>query len=271
MGFLSKLFRVKPAVITESDLRRAIRHEEFIFYYQPEWDLKTGEILGVEALVRWESPTGIIPPNDFIPALESTGVIHEFTPYLLEKTLTDLKRLHLAGYDSLFMSINLSMIQLQDTELPQKITNALDKAAVSADKLECEVTETQAIQKPALELKTLEKLRELNIRLSIDDFGSGHSSFNYLRELNTQKLKIDKEFINSLFEKKSNETILQTIITLGHNLGLVVLAEGIETSEQEQWLRENGCDVGQGFWFSRALPINMLLPFLENQKIKKLI
>ncbi len=272
MGLLSsiqKMFAGKKRIIGVTDFRRALNNNEFVFYYQPEWDLKTGKIMGVEALVRWESPTGIIPPMEFVPMLEETGLINEFTPFLFNQTLKDLRELYQAGFDELFMSVNLSVVQLQDPVLADTIRQTLDKYAILPEKLECEITETKRMQNSELERETVHQLRDMGIRLSIDDFGSGHASFNYLKDLDAHKLKIDRDFIQSLFDKPANETIMRTIIGLGHTLNLIVLAEGIETSEQEKWLRDNGCDFGQGFWFSRPLPLTMLIPFLRAHQEKQ--
>ena len=268
MSFLSSLktfFAPRRRIIGITDLRRALKNNEFVFYYQPEWDLKTGHVKGVEALIRWESPNGIIPPAEFIPALEQTELINEFTPFLFDQTLHDLRELYQAGFDHLFMSVNLSVVQLSDPVLLDVIRQNLDKYAIMPEKLECEITETKSMDQPDLEFQTLQRLRDNGIKLSIDDFGSGHSSFNYLKDLNAHKLKIDRDFIQSLFDKPANETIMRTIIGLGHSLNLIVLAEGVETSAQEKWLRDNGCDYGQGFWFSRPLPLTMLIPFLRTQ------
>ncbi len=272
MGFLSSiqhLFADKKRILGATDFRRALNNNEFVFYYQPEWDLKTGRVMGVEALIRWESPNGIIPPMEFIPMLEKTGLINEFTPFLFNQTLKDLRELYQAGFDNLFMSVNLSIIQLKDPSLLDTIRQSLDKYAILPEKLECEVTETKHMDRAAIEHQNLHQMRDMGIRLSIDDFGSGHASFNYLKDLDAHKLKIDRDFIQSLFDKPANETIMRTIIGLGHSLGLIVLAEGIETSEQEKWLRENECDVGQGFWFSRPLPLTMLIPFLRTHQEKQ--
>lgn len=260
---LQKIFAPRKRIIGATDLKRALANNEFVFYYQPEWDLKTGKIKGVEALTRWESPHGIIPPNDFIPALEETGVINEFTPFLLDKTLHDLKELHAHGFSDLFMSINISPIQLRDSALPEKIETTLSKYGVSPDTLECELTEGRSLSKTGIELDILKTLSKKGIRISIDDFGSGNANFSYIKNLNSQKIKVDYEFIRDLFEKESNQTIMRTIIKLGHELGMIVLAEGIEKPEQEKWLRENGCDYGQGFYLSRPLPLQMLISFLR--------
>lgn len=266
---LQKIFGPRKRVIGATDLRRALTHNEFVFYYQPEWDLKTGKVKGVEALMRWESPNGIVPPNDFIPVLEETGLISEFTPFLFEQTIHDLKELHDVGFSDMFMSVNLSVLQLRDPVIVKTITDALEKYAVPSDYVECEVTETKSISSSGMELETLKSLREKGIKVSVDDFGSGHASLNYLKDFSPHKMKIDRDFVQSLFERPVNQIIMRTMIDLGHALNLIVLAEGIEVPEQEKWLRENNCDYGQGFLFSRPLPLPMLISFLRGRQSKQ--
>ncbi|MBQ7413445.1 MAG: EAL domain-containing protein [Alphaproteobacteria bacterium] len=265
---LQNLFASRKRVIGATDLRRALTHDEFTFYYQPEWDLKTGQVTGLEALIRWESPNGIIPPNDFIPVLEETGLINSFTPFLFNQTLHDLRELYAVGFEDLFMSVNLSVVQLQDPVLLETIENSLNQYSILPEKLECEVTESRSFSTDGLEMETLQKLRKMGIKVSIDDFGTGHASLNYVKNLNTHKLKIDREFVKDLFDKPANQTIMRMIIELGHSLGLIVLAEGIETPEQEKWLKDNGCDYAQGFLLSRPLPLPMLISFLRANAVK---
>ena len=267
MSFLQaiqNIFATRKRVIGATDLNRALTHNEFTFYYQPEWDLKTGKIKGLEALIRWESPNGIVPPSEFIPVLEETGLINSFTPFLFNQTLKDLKELHTVGFPDLFMSVNLSVVQLRDPMLIETIKKSLNEYGVLAEQLECEITESRAFSKNGNEKDTLISLQNMGIRVSIDDFGTGNASFNYIKNLSTQKIKVDLEFIRDLFDKPSNQTILRTMIELGHSLGLTVLAEGIETPEQEKWLKENGCDYAQGFLLSRPLPLPMLISFLRS-------
>ena len=199
---LQKIFAPRKRIIGTTDLKRALANNEFVFYYQPEWDLKTGRIKGVEALMRWESPHGIIPPNEFIPVLEETGLINEFTPFLLDQTLHDLKELHAHGFSDLFMSINISPVQLKDNTLPEKIEKALAKYEVSPDTLECELTEGRSLSKTGMELDILKTLSKKGIRISIDDFGAGNATFGYIKNLNSHKIKVDYEFIRDLFEKE---------------------------------------------------------------------
>lgn len=263
MSLLEKIFGRKTKPITVEELKSALKNKEFVFYYQPEWDLKTNRAIGVEALMRWESPKrGYVPPMEFIPLLEESGVIHEFTQFLFDQTLTDLSELHKVAPE-LFVAVNLSISQLQEPNLIETIQKALAAHGIEAKYLECEFTESQELNDEVLSNGILGKLAELNIPVSIDDFGTGYSSFERLKQLNVRKLKIDLSFIRTLMEDEKNKSIVSSIIKLGHDLGFPVLAEGIETTEQQQWLKENGCDYGQGYWFSRGLPLDQLRPFLE--------
>lgn len=263
MSLFQKIFGHSGKPITESELKQALKNNEFIFYYQPEWDLKTNRAIGVEALVRWESPVrGYVPPMEFIPILEKSGLIHDFTGFLFNKTLADLAQLHQVSSD-LFLAVNLSICQLQEADLIETIQKALTTHNIEAKYLECELTESQDLTDEVLSNGVLKKLADLNIPISIDDFGTGYSSYDRLRDLNIRKLKIDLSFIRTLMDDSKNQAIVSSIIKLGHDLGYPVLAEGIETTEQQQWLKENGCDYGQGFWFSRGLPIEQLKPFLQ--------
>ena len=260
------LFKKKEKKVSESDLKRGLKNAEFMFYYQPEFDLKTGKIIAVEALMRWDSPKGIVPPNEFIPVLEESGLIHKFTEFLLRQTLTDLQKIHDAGYPDVAMAINLSGVQLKDKALAKTIKKILDETKTKPQFLDCEITETQQVALPDMKETIFKELADLGVKVSLDDFGTGYSSFNYLRYLDFSKLKIDCNFVRSLGDNVRNRTILSLIIQLGHILKIPVLAEGIETTEQKDWLEKNGCDYGQGFWFSRPLPMDQLMPFLEKKK-----
>ena len=252
--------------VSESDLKRGLKKKEFVFYYQPEFNLKTGEVIGVEALMRWNAPNGIIPPNEFIPVLEQSGLITEFTEFLLRQTLTDLKEIQQAGAPNAVMAINVSATQLNDPSLIGTIKKILEETKTESKFLECEITESQQLALPETHGTVFNELENLGISLAMDDFGTGYSSFNYLRYLNIKKLKIDCGFVRTLEEEPKNKKILPLIIKLGHDLGIPVLAEGIETTDQKEWLERNECDFGQGFWFSRPLPMDQLVPFLEKKK-----
>ena len=251
--------------VSESDLKRGLKKKEFVFYYQPEFELKTGKVIAVEALMRWNAPNGIIPPNEFIPVLEASGLIKDFTEFLLRQTLTDLKTIHEAGYPDVIMAVNLSAVQLKDPGLIDIIKKVLQETQTDPKFLEFEITESQQLVLPEMQDGIFKELATLGITISIDDFGTGYSSFNYLRYLDFKKLKIDCDFIRSLEENARNKTILSLIIQFGHVLKIPVLAEGVETTEQKEWLEKNDCDFGQGFWFSRPLPLDQLMPFLEKK------
>lgn len=262
--------------LLETDLERAVRKEEFVFFYQPQVDLKSGKIMGVEALIRWRHPQkGMINPAEFIPMLERTKLINQVTPFLFRQTMDDLKTLQKMGFNDLFMSVNLSAVQLEDDKLAAKLAKQLKKSGISGKNYECEITETCILENVSGAIAILQQISDAGVVLSIDDFGSGYASFDYLRRLNIQKLKIDMGFVSSLFEHDNNKIILSTMIELGHRLKLDVLAEGVETKKQEEWLKKNGCDMAQGFYFARPMCFEDLVAFLkselkEKKEIKKM-
>ncbi|MBO7483849.1 MAG: EAL domain-containing protein [Alphaproteobacteria bacterium] len=252
--------------VSVADLKRGMKNGEFVFYYQPEFNLKTGEIIAVEALMRWNAPKGIIPPDQFIPVLESSKLIQEFTDFLFRQTLTDLKVIQNAGYPNVSMSVNLSAAQLTDKRLIPIVQTVLKETNTESKFLECEITESQRLEFSDTQKDIFKELQDLGISISIDDFGTGYSSFDYLRYLNINKLKVGCDFARSLQEGVKSREIFSLVIQFGHILKVPVLAEGIETTEQKEWLEKNGCDYGQGFWFSRPLPLDQLIIFLEKKK-----
>ena len=260
------LFGKLGSQVSVSDLKRGLQKKEFVFYYQPEFDLKTGKIISMEALMRWNSPKGIIPPDQFIPVLESSKLIQDFTDFLFRQTLTDLKQIHNAGYPDIVMSVNLSAAQLSDKKLIPIIQTVLRETETENRFLECEITESQKLEFTEAQKAVFKELTDLGIKISLDDFGTGYSSFNYLRYLDISKLKVGCDFAQSLQENVRSRSIFSLVIQFGHILKVPVLAEGIETTEQKEWLEKNGCDYGQGFWFSRPLPLEQLIAFLEEKK-----
>ena len=264
--FCQKLKPVKQ--VFESDLERAIRKEEFVFFYQPQVNLKTGKVEGVEALLRWHHPQkGMISPAEFIPMLERTKLINGLSSFLFRQSMDDLKRLQDLGFKNLTMAVNLSVAQLEDDKLASKLEKQLKKSKISPQYYECEVIETSMMEHVVRQVGVLNEISNLGVHLAIDDFGTGYAGFNYLRRLNVQKLKIDMEFVSALFEHPNNEIILSAMMELGHRLNLKVLAEGVETKKQEEWLIKNGCDLAQGFYFARPMPIDDLIYFLEQEKV----
>lgn len=254
----------------ETDLKRAVRQKEFIFHYQPQIDLQTGKILGVEALLRWAHPKkGMMNPAEFIPALERTGLINELTDFIFHQTMIDLIKLHELGFSHLFMAVNLSMVQLENPKLSKILSRQLKKTKLSPCFYECEVTETMKMKNANFVISTLQSLNKVGIKIAVDDFGSGYAGFNYLRILNIQKMKIDMSFIATLFEHPDHAIVLASMIQLGKQLGLDVVCEGIETQKQEKWLKKQGSVIGQGFLFSRPLPFPELVCLLKNSKVEK--
>ena len=265
-GYMSLFGKKEEQTILESDIKRGLKKREFVFYYQPEFDLKTKKIIAVEALMRWNAPDGIIPPNEFVPVLEKSGLIKDVTEFLFRQTLTDLKTIQQANCPDVVMAVNLTATQLQEKSLVPTIRKVLEETKTEAKFLECEITESQKLVLPEMRDTVFKELADLGVAVSIDDFGTGYSTFNYLRYLkNIGKLKMDCEFVRSLEEDARCKTILSAVIKMSHDLQVPVLAEGIETTEQKEWLEKNECDFGQGFWFSRPLPLDQLITFIEKK------
>ncbi len=234
-------------------LSRAIKDKQVRFYYQPKLELRTGRMCGVEALARWDHPElGIVEPSEFIRVAESSGLIKPLTELALRTVVADVADWLRQGV-AVGVSVNLPAQSVHDPELPNLIADCLAQHAVDPGGLTLEITETTIMQDPEMAGRTLREIDALGVRLSIDDFGTGYSSLSYLSKLPVSELKIDRSFVMAMAENATDETIVRSTIDLAHNLGLVVVAEGVETAEQRQTLTELGCDIGQGYWFSRPL------------------
>jgi len=244
------------------ELRRAMERQELRVYFQPKIDLRTGRTRGVEALVRWMHPMrGIVPPIEFMPFAERTGFVRTVTRFVLETALTRCGR-WLAQGMRLQVSINISVRDLQNTDLPDIVASLLASCAVPPELVCLEITESSFMENPQRALHTLGRLRALGIRLSIDDFGTGFSSLAYLRKLRVHEIKIDRTFIAAM-EESDDMVIVRSTIELAHNLGLKVVAEGIEDEKSLARLRAMDCDEAQGFFMSRPLPEDRLLEWLQ--------
>jgi diguanylate cyclase (GGDEF)-like protein len=244
------------------ELRRAMERQELRVYFQPKIELRTGRTRGVEALVRWMHPMrGIVPPIEFMPFAERTGFVRTVTRFVLETTLTCCGQ-WLAQGIRLQVSVNISVRDLQNTELPDIVASLLSSCAVPPELVCLEITESSFMENPQRALHTLGRLRALGIRLSIDDFGTGFSSLAYLRKLRVHEIKIDRTFIAAM-EDSDDMVIVRSTIELAHNLGLQVVAEGIEDEKSLARLRAMGCDEAQGFFMSRPLPEERLLEWLQ--------
>jgi diguanylate cyclase (GGDEF)-like protein/PAS domain S-box-containing protein len=240
----------------ESDLRRAIDRREFAIHYQPIVSLKTGKLSGFEALVRWYHPDrGLIPPDKFVSVAEDTGLIVPIGKWVLAEACHQLK-LWEQQYTSslpLLMSVNLSSRQFAHSEILDQIIQTLQVTGIDPRKLKLEITESVVMENVEVASKTLERLRSLGIELSIDDFGTGYSSLSYLHRLPIDTLKIDRSFVSRIHENNENKEIVRTIIMLAQNLGMGVIAEGVETKEQFESLIELKCEHGQGYFFAKPL------------------
>ena len=245
------------------DLRTAIEHDDLRLHYQPKLDLATGIVIGAEALVRWtHAVRGAVPAADFVRVAEDTGLIKQLTDTMLSRGIADLRRFHDRGFH-LGLSVNLSTHDLLDTRLPERVQRYLEQNGVDPAMLTLEITESALLIDAPRSRATIDDLHAIGARMSIDDFGTGYSSLSYLRQLPVRELKIDQSFIANLLLDEQDEVIVRSTIELGHNLGLEVVAEGVENNEILEQLRRFGCDVAQGFCISRPLAANHFMSWLH--------
>jgi diguanylate cyclase (GGDEF)-like protein len=243
----------------ENSMRRALERDEFIVHYQPQADVGTQHITGVEALVRWQHPElGLISPAEFIPLAEETGLMVSLGEWVLRTACAQNKAWQQAGFTKLSMSVNLSLRQFRQTNLTGMVEQVIRETGVDPTCLELELTESAVMMNTESAVTTLRKLQALGIRIAIDDFGTGYSSLNYLKNLPIDTLKIDRSFVRDAATNPVDAAIVQAIITLAHSLNLKVKAEGIETQEQLDFLRLLRCDEIQGYLLSRPLPAEAL-------------
>ena len=253
----------KERLALAGELRRALENRELVLYYQPKAELETGRIVGVEALVRWLHPErGFIPPSDFVPIAERTGLIKPLSRYVLTAALEQCRRWTAAGLD-LHVAVNLTIPDLLDLDLPDQIAALLSDAGVSPGQLELEITESTILADPSRVRNVLDRLNEMGVRLAIDDFGTGYSSLAYLKRLPVQTIKIDRSFVMDMLESESDAAIVRSTIELARNLGLRVVAEGVETEAAWDLLRQQGCTLAQGYLISKPAPAEELAPLLQ--------
>ncbi|MCU1675683.1 MAG: putative diguanylate cyclase/phosphodiesterase [Frankiales bacterium] len=236
------------------ELRRAIERDELRLHFQPKAALTSRRVDAVEALMRWQHPTrGLLPPDEFIPMAEQTGLIEPLTEWLLDTALEQLNEWADTA-PHLTMALNISTRTLQRSDFPAVVVAALARAGLPAHRLLLEITETALITDPARAASVLRELADAGIALSLDDFGSGYTSLGQLRSLPLSELKIDKSFVLAMMSSPSDAAIVRSVIELGHNLGMTVVAEGVETLATLEAVSDLGCDVAQGYWFSRPRP-----------------
>ena len=242
-----------------SDLRRALEQQELRVFYQPVHDLQTSRLIGVEALVRWEHPLrGLVPPGEFIPIAERTGLIAEIDAWVLEQACWQMCQWQSAGVHLSFVAVNISSRLFARPELYTLVSTVLTDSGLDPALLELEVTESAVMEDSQGALEQMHRLRALGLRLAIDDFGTGFSSLLRLKQLPVQKLKIDQGFVAGLPEDNDDVAIVRAVIALSQSMGLQVHAEGIEHIEQAQFLLDFKCDLGQGYWFGRPVPASEL-------------
>jgi len=252
-----------------ADLRRALDRDELTVHYQPKVDAHTGRIAGVEALVRWPHPVhGLIPPDQFIPLAEQTGLIVPLTARVLDATLRQCGAWERAGL-SLGVAVNISLRNLRDPHLCAIVEGALRRHGVPAVRLCLELTESVVMADVEGTRATLARLAGFGVRLAIDDFGAGYSSLSYLSRLPVHELKIDRSFVQHMVAQTADATIVASTIGLGHSLGLGVVTEGVEDARTWDALRRMGCDIGQGYYFSRPLPADDLVRWLSSQEVAR--
>jgi len=247
-------------------LRKALEKGEFKLYYQPKIQISSGDITAVEVLLRWEHPLyGRIMPSEFIPIAEETGMVLPIGEWVLRKACSDYKEWEKAGCAPQHVCVNISPRQFSDDQLIQKIKQVLDEFNFDPKHLGLEVTENVAMFNMANAEDKLRELKEMGVLLALDDFGTGYSSLNYLRKITFDKVKIDRSFIWDALSHEQTATIVKSIIFTAHNLNMVVIAEGVETKEQLDFLKENNCDMAQGYFIGKPLPSKELMELLQKR------
>jgi EAL domain-containing protein (putative c-di-GMP-specific phosphodiesterase class I) len=238
----------------ESYLRKALHKDEFYLCYQPLIDLESGNLYGSEALIRWNHPKlGLISPGEFIPLAEETGLIEEIGSWVLRTACKQNMRWQTLGYDSLSISVNVSAYQFQQPGFLDEVKKALELSGMEPQYLTLELTESTMLRNVEYSIQVMQALQALGVKVSIDDFGTGYSSLSYLKDLPINTLKIDRSFINNLRLNTSDIAIVKAIITMGHGLAVKVVAEGVETKEQIELLKELKCHYAQGFYIHKPL------------------
>ena len=251
-------------ILLDSEIRKAIENRDFELYYQPKVNVKQNKIIGFEALVRWKSDKlGFVSPVEFIPYAEETGLIIPISEIIIEKACEELVKLREVGYSRLPISINISSIHFQQTNFLESIQKILERNNTSAQNFEIEVTERTVMNNDVDTISKLVRLKQLGFKISIDDFGTGYSSLSYLVRFPVDYLKIDKSFIQHIVNLADKQAIVDAIIQMAHRLNMQVIAEGVESIQQVNHLNQMGCDYIQGYYYSKPVPIEELIEFLQ--------
>ncbi|MCS5704487.1 MAG: EAL domain-containing protein, partial [Acidobacteria bacterium] len=261
----------RDAIRLEADLRIALEKDQFELYYQPQVDLETGRLIGTEALIRWRRPgsgdgldSHVVSPDDFIPVAEDTGLIIPIGHWVVKEACRQAKLWQEAGYPPVTMSVNISVVEFRQQDLVEGIQEVLDETGLAAEWLELEVTESIVADDIERITNVLDELKALGVGVAIDDFGTGYSSLSYLTRLPFDKLKIDQSFVRNA--DRQNWAIVRAVVQLARSLELKIVAEGIETMESMHQLRDLGCHIGQGYYFSRPVPATDFVEYLEENQ-----
>lgn len=256
--------QIKEKFLLENELHDAVLNNEFMIFYQPQFDITTKKISSVEALIRWNHPKrGILLPIDFIPAAEETGLIIPIGEWVLKTACEQNKKWQDAGFLPIRVAVNISLKQIKQFDFVQKIKGILDSTGLSPKWLELEITENVILNSIEIALSFLPELYAMGVHITLDDFGTGTSSINYLRRIPLDRLKIDQSFINNINLNTSDEVIIQSIISLAKKLNLEIVAEGVETQKQLEFLQSNHCEEVQGFYFSKPVTTSELETILQ--------
>ena len=258
-------------LLMENKMVYAIERDEFDIYYQPQFDIANNRLVGSEALIRWNDPEGgLLSPEDFIPVAEESGLIIDIGQWVFRRVCAQLRDCIDSGVTPLRVAVNLSAEQFDDSTLVMVIQDALEQYNVPVDLIELEITESTLMKDSEHAAQILQELSAFGLHISIDDFGTGYSSLAYLKKFPVDKLKIDRLFISELPDNEDDALLTETMINLARNLGIDVLAEGAETKEQIEFLRQKNCQYAQGYYYSKPLPFNEFLAFIEQHEIKSL-
>jgi len=256
-------------MLLEKNIRRAIENDEFILFYQPQYNIKTNQLIGMEALIRWQHPEqGLVSPDRFIPIAEESGMIIAIGWQVINKVLKQLNHWSSMNYAHGQISINLSVQQIQQDDFVERIIDTIEEYQYDPQHIQFEVTESYIMTDPEQAISTLQKLRDLRFSISIDDFGTGYSSLSYLKRLPVNELKIDQSFIRDVSDSKDDEAIVRSVISLAKSLNLHVIAEGVETQEQYNFLHAEQCETLQGFLFHKPAPAEEVSELLKKNKDK---
>lgn len=256
ISFYTKDMQTKRVsyIQTAHQLRKALKNDEFMVYYQPQVELESGKIAGMEALIRWQHPEkGFISPNEFIPLAEATGEIHSIGRFVLETVCKQKKEWEDKGYPPVVISVNISGLSLTRGDLAEEIQELLEKYDVDGESIRIEVTETSLMDDMNMAVKTLLKIRDLGVKIALDDFGTGYSSLTYLKQLPIDAVKVDREFIKNITGKGEKELIVEIVIQIAEALSLEVVVEGVETHEQLSYVLDSKCEQAQGYLFSKPI------------------